>query len=102
MRISAFSLIPSLPVAREPSLLKKGRTIVSRNAALRYLVILLFVFSLFALCAENLSAADFTISPVRVFIAPGKKAEVVTIKNNSDENLTVQMSSFLWEQDAEA
>ena len=75
---------------------------IRRNTALRYLVILSFVFSLFALCADNLSAADFTVSPVRVFIAPGKKAEIVTIKNNSDENLTVQMSSFLWEQDAEA
>lgn len=77
---------------------------IRRNAAFRYLAILSFVFSFFTLSffrAENASAADFTISPVRVFIAPGKKAEVVTIKNNSDDNLTVQMSSFLWEQDAE-
>src|SRR3990172_5373499 len=78
---------------------------IRRNAALRNLAILSFIFSFFAISffhAENASAADFTVSPVRVFIAPGKKAEVVTIKNNSDSNLTVQMSSFLWEQDAEA
>ncbi len=47
-------------------------------------------------------SADFTISPVRVFFVPGKKAEVVTIKNNSDEKLTIQLSSFLWEQDESA
>ena len=75
---------------------------IPRKSPFLYLTIFLFVFSLFAFYAESLFAADFTISPVRVFIASGKKADVVTIKNNSDENLTVQISSFLWEQDAEA
>ncbi|MFZ3072978.1 MAG: fimbria/pilus periplasmic chaperone [Thermodesulfobacteriota bacterium] len=99
MRISAlfFPYIPALPVAR-----LRGNGNPASLLHLRYLLIFLFVFPLFAFHAEKLFAADFTISPVRVFIASGKKTDIVTIKNNSDDNLTVQMSAFLWEQDAEA
>jgi fimbrial chaperone protein len=46
-------------------------------------------------------SSDFEITPVRLFLAPGEKAGLVKIKNNSASKFPVQLSIFEWTQDAE-
>lgn len=44
-------------------------------------------------------AANFTLSPVRLFFQPSQKTDIINIKNNSVEDIKLQVSSFAWSQD---
>ena len=44
-------------------------------------------------------AANFSVDPVNIYFDPGQKTGLLTITNYSDENLTLQLTAFLWKQD---
>ncbi len=44
-------------------------------------------------------AANFTLSPVRLFFQPGQKTNIINIKNNSTEEIKLQVSTYSWSQD---
>lgn len=46
-------------------------------------------------------AADFSVSPIRLFFEPGQRTGVLQINNSSDTRLDVQLAVFDWKQDAE-
>jgi len=52
------------------------------------------------LMPASVMAADFTVSPVRIFISPGDRAIAVTITNESDQTLVMQADLYHWEQTA--
>ncbi|MBI5408430.1 MAG: molecular chaperone [Nitrospirae bacterium] len=51
--------------------------------------------------AETGEAANFSINPVRVFFDGTSKTSTVTVKNESDEEITLQLKAYKWQQDAE-
>ena len=46
-------------------------------------------------------AADFTVSPVNVLFDAGQRATVLTVKNQAEDKLTLQLSAYAWVQDEE-
>jgi len=65
----------------------------------RYLYALVLL-SFFVL-SGRVPAADFSVSPIRLFFDAGQKTNVVTVKNNSPDKLTLQITIYQWSQDAE-
>ena len=63
---------------------------------------LVLVLLLACLLPSNVLAANFTLSPVRLFFQPGQKTDIINIKNNSTEEIKLQVSSFTWSQDENA
>lgn len=61
--------------------------------------ILLFTLILAVFLPGSLLAANFTLSPVRLFFQPNQKTDIINIKNNSNEDIKLQVSSFAWSQD---
>jgi len=62
----------------------------------------LFSFLIVAGLGGNATAADISVNPVRIFFNPADKTKTVSIQNHSDEDLTVQVDIYKWEQDDEA
>jgi fimbrial chaperone protein len=56
---------------------------------------------LLVLFPGTVKAADFTVDPIKVYFKGDQRTDVISIKNNSDEKLALQVSVFLWEQDEE-
>jgi len=56
----------------------------------------LFVFS------GPVFSGSFKVNPVKVFLDSKKKTEKLLVKNEAEEDLTLQMSVFSWKQDAKA
>ncbi|MDB5753328.1 MAG: molecular chaperone [Ramlibacter sp.] len=46
-------------------------------------------------------AAQFTITPVRIFMAPRDRAVAVTVSNDSDEQVVMQADLYSWKQKAD-
>ncbi len=59
----------------------------------------LFV-SLAACCAVVAHAGSFSVSPVRIFMAPRDRATAITITNESDEPMVMQADLYNWKQKA--
>lgn len=51
------------------------------------------------LIAAGGEAADFTVNPVRVFFESAQRTGALSIKNNSEQKLALQLSVLLWRQD---
>ncbi len=65
------------------------------------LAILHFVIAwTFFLCGIS-HAASFSINPVKVFLENGAKTTTLSITNNSNEDLSLNINAYLWSQDAE-
>jgi fimbrial chaperone protein len=47
------------------------------------------------------SAADFSVNPVNVFFDAAQKATILTVKNQSEDKLTLQLTAYAWSQDDE-
>ena len=47
------------------------------------------------------SAAQFTITPVRIFMTPRDRAVAVTVTNDSDEEVVMQADLYTWKQKAD-
>jgi fimbrial chaperone protein len=48
--------------------------------------------------ANNAPAANFDIKPIKIFLDPKSKIEKLTLKNISEEDLTVQIKGYQWTQ----
>jgi fimbrial chaperone protein len=53
---------------------------------------------LLAACAFPAGAAQFTITPVRIFMTPKDRAVAVTVTNDSDEEVVMQADLYSWKQ----
>lgn len=51
-----------------------------------------------AACTLPVHAAQFTITPVRIFMTPRDRAVAVTIVNESDEPVVMQADLYTWKQ----
>lgn len=60
-----------------------------------FLLLILFLFP-----SDSISAT-FIINPIKLFFGAGKQTDVVSITNNSDEALSMQVTALSWEQDEE-
>lgn len=49
-------------------------------------------------CALPAGAAQFTITPVRIFMTPRDRAVAVTVSNDSDEEVVMQADLYTWKQ----
>ena len=54
-----------------------------------------------ALFTPVVQAAQFTITPVRIFMAPKDRAVAVTVTNDSDEEVVMQADLYTWKQKAD-
>lgn len=66
---------------------------------LRYSFIFLFLIVL--LFPSDSISATFVIDPIKLFFGAGKQTDVVSITNNSDEALSMQVTALSWDQDGE-
>jgi fimbrial chaperone protein len=61
----------------------------------------IFLLALIALLLPaRAGAVSFDISPVNVFLDPGKQTERMTVKNLGDNDLSLQIKLYVWTQDA--
>jgi fimbrial chaperone protein len=68
---------------------------------MRFLVIAMVTFCI-SLCPPRGSlAANFTVNPVKIYFDAGQKTSFLTITNNADQPLTLQVTAVGWSQDAE-
>lgn len=51
-----------------------------------------------AACTLPVHAAQFTITPVRIFMTPRDRAVAVTVTNDSDEEVVMQADLYTWKQ----
>lgn len=62
----------------------------------------ILVGSVFGLLAASLAAplqaGQFSVTPVRIYVAPKDRAAAVTITNESDDELVMQADVFVWKQ----
>jgi fimbrial chaperone protein len=54
-----------------------------------------------AACFLPAGAAQFTITPVRIFMSPRDRAVAVTVSNDSDEEVVMQADLYTWKQKAD-
>lgn len=54
-----------------------------------------------AACSLPVSAGQFTITPVRIFMSPKERAVAVTVTNDSDEEVVMQADLYTWKQKAD-
>lgn len=66
---------------------------------LRYL---LCICTLMMVLPGSSLAVNFSISPIRVFFDDTQKTNILTIKNESDESVTLQLKAVEWGQDEAA
>jgi len=66
---------------------------------LRYLIC---ICTLMMVLPGNILAVNFSISPIRVFFDASQKTNTLTIKNESDEPVTLQLKAVEWGQDEDA
>ena len=52
-------------------------------------------------CTLPVHAAQFTITPVRIFMTPKDRAVAVTVTNESDEEVVMQADLYSWKQTAD-
>ncbi|MBW2466547.1 MAG: molecular chaperone [Deltaproteobacteria bacterium] len=64
-----------------------------------FLAFFIFCFISPPLWGQKSAAADFTISPVRIFFDNRTQTAILTITNESAEDLTLQLKTFSWQQD---
>lgn len=57
-----------------------------------------FGFIMILFLAGHTAAANFDIKPIKIFLDPQSKIEKLTLKNLSEEELTVQIKGYLWTQ----
>ena len=64
-----------------------------------FLSCLSFVIAQFCLLPATVFSADFSVNPVRISFEAGQKTTALTVRNNSDEPLALQLSVVAWSQD---
>jgi fimbrial chaperone protein len=51
------------------------------------------------LTSHTAAASNFNITPINIFLDPQTKIEKLTVTNNGEDDLTVQLKAFRWTQD---
>jgi fimbrial chaperone protein len=51
-----------------------------------------------ALCCLTAQAGDFSVTPVRIFMAPRDRAVAVTVTNEGDQEVVMQADLYSWKQ----
>lgn len=59
----------------------------------------LIAISLFAGISPSVMAGNFSVNPVRIFVAPRDRATALTITNEGNEPLVMNAELFSWKQD---
>ena len=67
----------------------------------RVICALIPFLTFFVLSSRRGLAADFSVNPIKLFFGARQKTNVVTVKNNSPDKLTLQITIYQWSQDAE-
>jgi len=55
----------------------------------------------FLILPQEVFSANFSVSPVRIFFDSKNRITILTIKNESEEKLTLQLRAYKWQQDEE-
>ena len=63
---------------------------------------LMSLLLLTCLLPTSLLAANFTLSPVRIHFEAKQRTDIINIKNNSQEEIKLQVSNYSWSQDQQA
>jgi len=74
-----------------------------KSKLLRWGLIIKFVgclFVMFLFPADGFPV-NFSINPIRIFFDGGKKTDILTIKNESQKNIALQLDAFAWTQEGE-
>ncbi|MFW5431629.1 MAG: molecular chaperone [Methylophilaceae bacterium] len=66
--------------------------------SMRSFLILCSAFVLLSTFTTSATAGLFSVSPVRIYMAPKDRAIAVTITNDSDEELVMQADIYTWKQ----
>lgn len=72
-----------------------------RSLTFSGIVSVLVFFSLAALLANNASAGEWRVSPIRLYLGSDARSGMVSVINEGTGRFQVQMKAFKWEQDAE-
>ncbi len=67
----------------------------------RLLITLFLIILLSSFYFSSTHAGEFRVTPIRLDFEKGAKSGVITIINEGEERLTVQMRAFEWSQDSE-
>ena len=59
------------------------------------------ILVILALAIADACAGQFSVTPVRIFMAPKDRAAAITITNESDEPLVMQADVYTWKQKAD-
>lgn len=57
-------------------------------------------FLYFLFLSTDIFAGDFSVSPIRLFLDNRAKTGSITVKNEGNEALNVQMKAYVWSQDS--
>lgn len=72
------------------------------NQTLAKLVSVFFVFSVVeAYTASPAPATIFEVRPIRLVFKAGNRTDILTVENGSDEKLSLKISAYQWNQDAD-
>ena len=66
-----------------------------------YLKVFLFSFFLLLFVPPDAHSGDWRVSPIRLDFGRDSKTGVLTVSNDADQKLQLQMKAFEWTQDAE-
>lgn len=56
-------------------------------------------FIFFLLLPEKVFPVNFTVNPVRIFFDGRNRTNILTIKNEDEESVTLQLRAYAWKQD---
>lgn len=73
--------------------------IKSNSSKILHLILILF-FCLFLQFPAKGFSADFSINPIKIFFDSMNKTNILTIQNESDENVTLHLKAYTWEHNA--
>lgn len=64
-------------------------------------IIIKYIICIFVICLLPADGfpVNFSINPIRIFFDDGKKTDILTIKNESQDRVALQVNAFTWTQD---
>ena len=65
---------------------------------MKRLLAALLALGLLPLCAGRVAAADIAVVPIQVYVPDGASSSVLTIQNQSTQQLRLQITGFAWDQ----
>jgi fimbrial chaperone protein len=72
---------------------------VRKRLSILFLIIFNCFFIFFLLFPANIFSANFSVKPIRIFLDSKNKTSILTVANNSEESITMQLRAYTWTQD---